>query len=78
MFTCIFIFYNLLGLSERDAVADEREIAEEYLSRLKAERAKNAALVDRIELALSLSEDSDINRILGNALAANEKGGKGE
>ena len=50
----------------------------EIVSMIEVERAKNAALVDRIELALSLSEDSDINRILGNALAANEKGGKGE
>ncbi len=43
--------------------------------RIAALEAKNAALVDRIELALSMSEDIDINRILGNALAANEKGG---
>mgnify|MGYP003455080338 CR=1 FL=1 len=70
--------YRLLGLSERDAVAELREESDKYFTELKAERAKNAALVDRIELALSLSEDSDINRILGNALAANEKGGKGE
>ena len=48
------------------------EVKDEKMAALEA---KNAALVDRIELALSLSEDSDINRILGNALAANEKGG---
>ena len=51
------------------------EVKDERIADLKK---RNAALVDRIELALSLSEDSDINRILGNALAANEKGGKGE
>ena len=93
--------YSLLGLSERDAVEDEKSrLLKRYKARIKRLRAddaethriqievkdekmaaleaKNAALVDRIELALSLSEDSDINRILGNALAANEKGGKGE
>lgn len=43
------IFHHLLGLSERDAVAKEREIAEEYLSRLKAERARNTALVAALE-----------------------------
>ncbi len=81
--------YRLLCLSERDAVETERTEMMKTVDALSAMvsvdpvsfaalEAKNAALVDRIELALSLSEDSDINRILGNALAANEKGGKGE
>ena len=92
------IFHHLLGLSERDAVEDEKSrLLKRYKARIKRLRAndaethriqievkdekmaaleaKNAALVDRIELALSMSEDIDINRILGNALAANEKGG---
>ena len=67
--------YSLLGLSDAETHRIQIEVKDEKMAALEA---KNAALVDRIELALSLSEDSDINRILGNALAANEKGGKGE
>ena len=82
--------YRILGLSDRDAVEDEREIAEEYLSRLKAERAKNAALVAAAELVIKRNweringDNSDYSLFsqaignLGDAIAANEKGGKGE
>ncbi len=81
--------YMLFGFAERDAVQlaenectkrvwAKDDLANHLLTKITDLKSKNAALVDRIELALSLSEDSDINRILGNALAANEKGGKGE
>ena len=41
--------YSLLGLSERDAVAELREESDKYFTELKAERARNAALVAALD-----------------------------
>ena len=84
--------YRLLGLSERDAVAELREESDKYFTELKAERAKNAALVAALEdmyLAYGTTVkigqlnglrtvQTNIGRDIKHALAANEKGGKGE
>ena len=84
--------YRLLGLSERDAVAELREESDKYFTELKAERARNAALVAALEdmyLAYGTTVkigqlnglrtvQTNIGRDIKHALAANEKGGKGE
>lgn len=84
--------YSLLGLSERDAVAELREESDKYFTELKAERARNAALVAALEdmyLAYGTTVkigqlnglrtvQTNIGRDIKHALAANEKGGKGE
>ena len=85
-------FYRLLGLSERDAVAELREESDKYFTELKAERAKNAVLVAALEdmyLAYGTTVkigqlnglrtvQTNIGRDIKHTLAANEKGGKGE
>ena len=80
-------FYRLLGLSERDAVAELREESDKYFTELKAERAKNAALVAALEsLKRAVGYKprrhgeivlyrNDLGVFIDNALAANEKGG---
>ena len=84
--------YRLLGLSERDAVAELREESDKYFTELKAERARNAALVAALEdmyLAYGTTVkigqlnglrtvQTNIGRDIKHTLAANEKGGKGE
>ena len=83
------IFHHLLGLSERDAVADEREEMMKTVDALSAMvtvdpvafaelEAKNAALVAALEKIYAADNDPAIELIAKNALAANEKGGKGE
>ena len=81
--------YRLLGLSERDAVAELREESDKYFTELKAERARNAALVAALEdmyLAYGTTVkigqlnglrtvQTNIGRDIKHTLAANEKGG---
>ena len=84
--------YMLFGFAERDAVAELREESDKYFTELKAERARNAALVAALEdmyLAYGTTVkigqlnglrtvQTNIGRDIKHALAANEKGGKGE
>ena len=82
-------FYRLLGLSERDAVEAERAEMMKTVDALSAMvsvdpvsfaelEAKNAALVAALEKIYAADNDPAIELIAKNALAANEKGGKGE
>lgn len=73
--------YRLLGLETRDTIAKEREISDEYLDRLKAERAKSAKLVEALEECLKTDycdfhEAPSLIEEAKDILAANEKGGK--
>ena len=81
--------YRLLGLSERDAVEAERAEMMKTVDALSAMvsvdpvsfaalEAKNAALVAALEKIYTADNDPAIELIAKNALAANEKGGKGE
>ena len=85
----INLAYRLLGLSERDAVAAERAEMMKTVDALSAMvtvdpvafaqlEAKNAALVAALEKIYAADNDPAIELIAKNALAANEKGGKGE
>ena len=85
-----FLAYNLLGLSERDAVAELREESDKYFTELKAERAKNAVLVAALEsLKRAVGYKprrhgeivlyrNDLGVFIDNALVANEKGGSND